>query len=160
VRKVRQLPIETNPPEHGEYREIVEPFFKKPREKEFVEAIRELISRMLAKVRGLESFELVGEFAVPLQSYALAHLLGLPESEAEEWIGWGSHVFRDVLEGEPDGTAVDAYIAKAIDRASGGEDFFSALTVAEFRGRRLTREEISGFANLTFAGGRDTVIHR
>ncbi len=159
VRKVRQLPIETDPPEHGEYREIVEPFFKKPRDKAFAEAIHELVKRMLSKVRWRESFELVGEFAVPLQSYALAHLLGLPESEAEEWIGWGTHVFRDVLEGESDGTAVDVYIAKAIDRASGGEDFFSALKTAEFGGRRLTREEISGFANLTFAGGRDTVIH-
>ncbi len=27
VRSVRQLPIETNPPEHTEYRRIVEPFF-------------------------------------------------------------------------------------------------------------------------------------
>ena len=25
--------------------------------------------------------------------------------------------------------------------------------------RRLTREEMMGFANLTFAGGRDTIIH-
>jgi cytochrome P450 len=40
-----------------------------------------------------------------------------------------------------------------------GEDFFSALAMAEFRGRRLTREEMTGFCNLAFAGGRDTVIH-
>jgi len=29
VRTMRQLPIETNPPEHTEYRAIVEPFFQK-----------------------------------------------------------------------------------------------------------------------------------
>ena len=40
-----------------------------------------------------------------------------------------------------------------------GRCFFSALTQARFRGRPLTREEMTGFANLTFAGGRDTVIH-
>ena len=28
-RRVRQLPIETDPPEHTEYRKIVEPFFKR-----------------------------------------------------------------------------------------------------------------------------------
>jgi cytochrome P450 len=29
VRTMRQLPIETNPPEHTEYRAIVEPFFQR-----------------------------------------------------------------------------------------------------------------------------------
>ncbi|MEM7600288.1 MAG: cytochrome P450, partial [Verrucomicrobiota bacterium] len=40
-----------------------------------------------------------------------------------------------------------------------GDDFFSALAHAEFQGRKLTREEMMGFGNLTFAGGRDTIIH-
>ena len=47
------------------------------------------------------------------------------------------------------------------DRAEArpGPDFFSTLARAEFRGRRLTRAELLGFANLAFAGGRDTIIH-
>jgi len=161
VRKVRQLPIETNPPEHTEYRAIVEPFFKKPRDKEFIATISSLVDAMVTEAASGKTFELVSGFAVPLQSRALAHLLGLPQSEAEEWITWGTHVFRDVLEGESDGTAVDAYIARQLDNTAGAsvDDFFSALKVAEFRGRRLTRDEMAGFANLTFAGGRDTVIH-
>lgn len=161
VRKVRQLPIETDPPEHTEYRAIVEPFFKKPRNPEFVAKISSLIGGLVHEAVSRDTIEIVGDFAVPMQSRALAHLLGLPESEAEEWISWGTHVFRDVLEGESDGTAVDAYIARQLDRvtADTGEDFFSALSVAEFRGRKLTRDEMAGFANLTFAGGRDTVIH-
>jgi cytochrome P450 len=36
---------------------------------------------------------------------------------------------------------------------------FSALSRATYRGRRLTREEMMGFGNLVFAGGRDTIIH-
>lgn len=162
VRKVRQLPIETDPPEHTEYRAIVEPFFKKPTKPKFVVEISSLVAGMIAEVATGDVIDVVSRFAVPLQSRALAHLLGLPQAEAEEWIGWGTHVFRDVLEGESDGTAVDGYIARRIDFAaedSSGDDFFSALTRAEFRGRKLTREEMAGFVNLTFAGGRDTVIH-
>ena len=161
VRKVRQLPIETDPPQHGEYREIVEPFFKRPRDPEFVAKISGLVGDAVRGLLSGEAVEIVSEFAVPLQSRALAHLLGLPLSEAEEWISWGTHVFRDVLEGESDGTAVDAYISRQLDRAekSPGDDFFSALTLAEFQGRKLHRQEMEGFANLTFAGGRDTVIH-
>jgi cytochrome P450 len=33
------------------------------------------------------------------------------------------------------------------------------LMRARFQGRPLRREEMMGFANLTFAGGRDTIIH-
>jgi len=105
--------------------------------------------------------EIVKDLAVPLQSKALTHLLDLPLSEADEWIGWGTHVFRDVLAGESKGTAVDAYIARQLDKDNvpDATDFFSALKRAEFQGRKLTRDEMAGFANLTFAGGRDTVIH-
>jgi cytochrome P450 len=161
VRKVRQLPIETNPPEHTEYRKIVEPFFKRPRDAAFIAEIDSLIGGMMDDVLERGTVEIVRDFAVPLQSKALAHLLDLPLSEADEWIVWGTHVFRDVLEGKSKGTAVDAYIARRLDLESDptDTDFFSALKRAEFRGRKLTRDEMAGFANLTFAGGRDTVIH-
>ncbi|MES2980775.1 MAG: cytochrome P450 [Verrucomicrobiota bacterium] len=161
MRKVRQLPIETDPPLHAEYREIVEPFFKKPRDPAFAAEIAGLIAKMLDDSRNATSLEVVSEFAVPLQSKALAHLLGLPESGADEWIAWGTHVFHNLIDGNSNETAVDAYIAQQLDRAtaSPGTDFFSALTQAEFQCRKLTRDEMAGFANLTFAGGRDTVIH-
>jgi cytochrome P450 len=56
---------------------------------------------------------------------------------------------------------LEDYLHAQFDRAEAdpGDDFFSALTRARFRGRRLTREEMMGFGNLTFAGGRDTIIH-
>lgn len=161
LRKVRQLPIETDPPLHGEYRGIVEPFFKKPRDPVFAAEIVALIDKMIDGALIADSLEVVSDFAVPLQSKALAHLLALPESEADEWIAWGTHVFHNLIDGNSNETAVDAYIARQLDRAavSPSNDFFSALTQAEFQGRKLTRDEMAGFANLTFAGGRDTVIH-
>lgn len=161
LRKVRQLPIETDPPLHGKYREIVEPFFKKPRDPVFAAEIAAVIEKILDAACEESSLEVVGEFAVPLQSKALAHLLGFPESEADEWIAWGTHVFHNLIDGNSSETAVDAYITRQLDRAAEapGTDFFSALTQAEFQGRKLTWDEMAGFANLTFAGGRDTVIH-
>jgi len=105
-----------------------------------------------------ESIEVVREFALPIQSRAMTYLLNVPESEADLWIGWGIHVFRD---GGSKGMSLEAYLHQQLDRgaAQPGGDFFSALAHATFRGRPLTREEMMGFGNLTFAGGRDTVIH-
>ncbi len=161
VRTMRQLPIETNPPEHTEYRDIVEPFFRRAKDHAVVARVEALIEGMLADAMNRTSIEVVREFALPLQSRALTHLLNLPEAEAETWIGWGIHVFRDGGDGKKKGAALEAYLQQQLDRAAEkpGEDFFSALTQATFRGRLLTREEMMGFANLTFAGGRDTIIH-
>lgn len=160
VRSVRQLPLEVDPPEHTEYRKIVEPFFKRASQPEYIEAIGTLVSALLDAVIAKESAEMMQEFALPLQSRALALLLNVPPAEAEVWIDWGLHVFREG-EGDKKGAALEDYINTQIDRAAAnpGEDFFSAMTRASYQGRPLTREEIAGFANIMFAGGRDTIIN-
>jgi cytochrome P450 len=161
VRTMRQLPIETNPPEHTEYRNIVEPFFQRSKTTEVAGKVESLIKEKLDNATGRESIEVVNEFALPIQSRALTYLLNVPESEADTWINWGIHVFKVDGALAKKGTALEDYLHAQLDRAASnpGEDFFSALTQAKFRGRSLTREEMMGFANLTFAGGRDTIIH-
>ncbi len=161
VRTVRQLPIETDPPDHTEYRDIVEPFFKRAKDPAVVSQVEAMIDSLVVEALGRESVEIVREFALPLQSRALTFLLNVPESEAKTWISWGTHVFHDGGSGEQKGKGLEVYLTEQLDRAARnpGEDFFSALTRAQFRGRPLTRDEMMGFANLTFAGGRDTVIH-
>lgn len=160
VRSMRQLPIETNPPDHGDYRDIVEPFFRRAKDPIVMEQVAGLIDDLLTTALSQESIETVHDFALPLQSRALTLLLNVPASEADIWIGWGIHVFR-VTGGLKKGVALEDYLHAQFDRAEAapGDDFFSALTQADFRGRRLTREEMMGFANLAFAGGRDTIIH-
>jgi cytochrome P450 len=160
MRSVRQLPIETNPPEHTEYRALVEPFFQRAKLPEVMAQIERLILEKLQSCFERDSVEVVSEFALPIQSQALTHLLNVPESEAEIWIGWGIHVFK-VGEGAQKGAALERYLNAQFDRAEAqpGDDFFSALTRARYQNRPLTRDEMLGFANLTFAGGRDTVIH-
>ncbi len=161
VRSVRQLPIETDPPDHTDYRAIVEPFFQRAKDPGVIARVEALVHELVGAALDRDEVEVVREFALPLQSRALTLLLNMPESEAATWIGWGTHVFRDGDSGARKGAALEAYLNAQLDRATAapGDDFFSALARATFRGRPLTREEMLGFANLTFAGGRDTVIH-
>lgn len=160
-RSVRQLPIETDPPLHTEYRAVVEPFFLQPRSPEYVARMESLVGRMLEEAIKRSQVEVLREFALPLQNRALALLLKVPAEEAERWIEWGVHPFHEEPDGSHKGGDLEAYLRERLERAEGseGEDFFSALCRAEFRGRRLTEEERLGFANLTFAGGRDTVFN-
>ena len=160
LRSVRQFPIESDPPEHTEYRKIVEPAFNRPNEPEYQARMTGLIREMISGMISSESFEAVSEFALPLQSRALTYLLGVPESEAQTWIQWGVHVLRDG-DGPTKGKEMEYYCKEAFKRCSAWEEnnFFSLLNEATFRGRLLTDDEKLGFANLAFAGGRDTIIN-
>jgi cytochrome P450 len=160
VRTVRQYPLEVDPPVHAEYRKIVEPFFLRPKQTDVLASIHGLIDSLLTKSLKADSIDAVKDFAIPLQSYALAYLLNVCEKEAELWVSWGIHVFKDG-DGKSKGPFMEKYCQQMFEAAAAnpGDDFFSALNRAQFEGRPLTMEEKLGYANIAFAGGRDTIIH-
>jgi cytochrome P450 len=160
LRSVRQLPIETDPPEHSEYRDLVEPFFLRARQPEFIARIEAIVDRLLTEALGRDRIEVLAELALPLQSRGLTVLLDVPVEEAERFIRWGVHVFHGE-HGVSKAADLERYLEEQFDRAAidPGDDFYGLLVKATFRGRPLTRSEMLGFANLMFAGGRDTVIH-
>lgn len=166
VRDVRQLPIELDPPDHTSYRSLVEPTFKRPLDPEFQVNLNEIIQSLIEEVFSQDSVEIVSDFALPLQSRALTLLLNLPLSESDIWVEWGTHVFRTHDGGELDkgkASNLDNYVRRKIAEAKNSceedQDFFSTLSRAKVNGRSLSDKEIEGIANLTFAGGRDTVIN-
>jgi cytochrome P450 len=161
LRSVRQLPIETDPPLQAEYRELVEPFFLRAKQPAFIARVEAITDRLLAEALGRDTIEAVAEFALPLQSRALTVLLDVPEAEAERFIGWGIHVFHHGENSAEKGKDLERYLNEQFDNAAPnpGDNFYGLLTKATFQGRPLTRAEQLGFANLMFAGGRDTVIH-
>src|ERR1041384_7175881 len=117
VRTMRQLPIETNPPEHTEYRAIVEPFFHRAKDPGVIAKVEALIAEKLSEGLGRESIEVVNEFALPVQSRALTYLLNVPESEADTWIGWGIHGFKGTGGTFKKGTVLEDYLHAQLDRA-------------------------------------------
>jgi len=160
LRSVRQLPIETDPPEHTDYRRLVEPFFLRAKQPAFVARVESIAARLLDEAVARDAVDVVSELALPLQSRALTVLLNVPEAEAERFIAWGVHVFHGE-HGVRQARELEAYLGGEFDRAEAdpGDDFYGRLTRATYQGRLLSREEKLGFANLMFAGGRDTVIH-
>lgn len=160
LRSVRQLPIEADPPEHSDYRRLVEPFFLRARQPWFIDRIEDITERLLAAAIDRDTVDVIEAIALPLQSRALTVLLGIDEAEAERFIGWGVHVFHGA-DGTRQAVELERYLTEQLDAATAapGDDFYGLLTRATFRGRPLTRAEQLGFANLMFAGGRDTVIH-
>ena len=155
-RSVRELPIETDPPEHTAYRALAQPFFDRPRQPEVIEAVGELTGELLDSVIGRGEFEVIRDFAVKLQSRALALMLKRPAEDGRLWENWGANLLYD----DASRTELYRYLNRALKEAAEnpGEDLFGVLSKATHDGRKLTEAEILGFAILTFAGGRDTVV--
>ncbi len=163
IRDVRQIPFEVDPPEHKSYRDLVEPWFKRPLEEAYKQKLTGQINEIVDEMLSKESVEVVSDFSLRLQSRALTLLLNTPYEEAETWIGWGTHVFRsegEALDGDKANILYD-YIDDQIDKAiaTPGDDLYSKLVTSEVNGKKLTKEEVKGVMILTFAGGRDTVIN-
>ncbi|ARV16619.1 cytochrome P450 [Polaribacter sp. SA4-12] len=163
IRDTRQIPFEVDPPMHKTFRDIVDPWFKRPLEADYQNGLTKIIEGVVAKALNSNSIEIVSEFSLPLQSRALTYLLNTPYSDADLWISWGTHVFRSEDSDLDAGKAniLYDYIDKEIDRAieNPSEDLYSMLLASEVNGKKLTKEEVKGVIILTFSGGRDTVIN-
>ena len=161
TRSFRQFPIESDPPQHTASRAIVQQMFNQPFDPNYAARIVNLVETMISGVVQAGDVEVVEGFALPLQSRALAHLLGMPIEEADLWVSWGLHAFRAEKGYDLDRAQrlVD-YIADRLERAprEWPESLFAQLRAAKLNGAPLPNDLQMGFAHLVFAGGRDTVI--
>ncbi|GEA11259.1 hypothetical protein KUL49_16340 [Alteromonas sp. KUL49] len=162
IRTIRQLPFELDPPMHGDFRALLEPWFKRPLEPAYQDKLITTIHRLLDNVQNKE-VDAVSDIALVLQSQALTTLLNVPFAESDTWISWGTHVFRsedNPLDADKANILYD-YLDEQINRArkTPSDDVYSLLCSAEVAGKKLTHDEIKGIMVLTFAGGRDTVIN-
>lgn len=160
VRPVRQIPIEADPPDHTDYRAITARFFSRAAAERHAPRIAALIDDILASALARGNLDVVRELALPVVNHGLAATLGRPPAEAERWLSWGVHVFAGDSEGKSSNAELNSYLEEAVDAACRrpGDDFFGTLATATFHGRPLTRDEMLGYGNLVFAGGRDTVV--
>jgi len=163
IRDTRQIPFEVDPPEHTEYRALVEDWFKRPLDPDYENKLTQIVEAEIERVLQKGSIEAISELSLPIQSKALTLLLNIPLTEAQTWISWGTHVFRSEdsdLDADKASILYD-YIDAEIDKviAVPNDSLYSVLLNSEYQGRKMTKEEVKGVLILTFAGGRDTVIN-
>lgn len=163
IRTTRQIPFEVDPPDHKNYRSLLDPWFKRPLDVQYQTQLNAIISELLDEVIAADSVEVVADFALKLQSRALTLLLNCPYEESQTWIDWGTHVFRSEdsdLDADKANILYD-YIDEQIEHAAQNpsDSLYSVLLNAKINGKPMSKEEVKGVMILTFAGGRDTVIN-
>ena len=166
------IPLELDPPEHGSYRQALQPLFSPQRMKKLADNIRVVVNELLDEFAHKGEAEWISQFAHELPARIFLALMDWPLSDAQLF----SEATDTILFGKPGGTEEESnqarmmaglqmfgYFQKIIEerRATPGDDITSTLIHTEVKlpdGQRLlTDEELNRMFFLLLIGGLHTV---
>jgi cytochrome P450 len=161
-RELGLYPGEADPPQHGGYRALLQPFFTQ-------KAVQTLETKMRTLVRSLID-ELIGEGGCEFQAavarrmpiYIFLTMMELPLEHSAALLPAADWLTRD---SDPASflramTTMMGYLQERIAerRRTPGEDFISRLLAAQIDGRTLSEHEVLSLTANVMFGGLDTVV--
>ncbi|HKE73839.1 MAG TPA: cytochrome P450 [Acidimicrobiales bacterium] len=168
IGQVRPLiPLQIDPPQHRNYRKLLDPIFAPRQIVHLEERTRALVRDLIAAVADQGGCNFHTAVAEPLPTTVFLQLLGLPVSRAREFIDLKDGIIRPPVTTEEErqaymsdvGTRIYAVLQEAIDERvdERGDDFLSMFLDAEVDGERLTNDDVLDIGYLFFLAGLDTV---
>jgi len=158
----RMIPLAVDPPEHGMYRVLLNPWFSP-------KAVGELEPKIRATVNGLiDSFvdkggcDVAYDFGRIYPVRVFLDLMGLPLEKFEDFLEWEYallHCRTDLERMRWGARGALAYLRSFIEavRARPDDRLGSAIVHGQVDGRPLTEDEIIGTMFFLWVGGLDTV---
>ncbi len=160
-RKPWTLPNQSDPPQHTEYRRIINPAFVPRTIAGMEEHLSALCGRMIDDLLPRGQCEFVEDFGKKFPVNVFLRMAGAPESDREQLVELTERVVRHPERStrEDAGHALGAYVMRAYEtrRDKPGEDLLSMVLQGRVQDRTLNAEELLGMGLLLFLGGLDTV---
>lgn len=164
----RITPLSTNPPDHRNYRELVDGFFDAKGSLHWQPIIEATIADLLDDMQAAGSADYVEAFALPLPVRVITRVLGFPATDIPQLKAWSSAwvlPFSGPLTPDQEVWVAEQvvefqhYIHHHIEakRAEPGDDVLSSLVDARFGGDRpLSDHEIITIIDHLYIGGNET----
>ena len=171
IELARAMFIGMDPPKHDTIKALFQAGFTPKRIAAHEEEIREIVVRVLDRLEGRESCDLVTDVAQPAVSRVIGSFMGIPEEDDEPWaqlmnaaLGASDPEFTqspDEIEAFLEKTITEVFerCNKMIDerRENPTDDLTSVLIHSEVEGQKLEQHEIvMGFFLLVAAGNDST----
>jgi len=154
-------PAELDPPEHGGFRQLVNPLFTPKAMAALDDKIRLYAGEYIESFRQAGHCDFVRDFALKFPIKVFMELMGLPLDRVDQFLAWEHMLIRSTtIEDIAQGTRnVVAYLTEALEerRRNPANDLLTWTTTALKDGRPLTQDEQIGFSFNLFIGGLDTV---
>lgn len=156
------VPLMADPPDHGEFRQLVAPLFSRSRIASLQGGIRELTEQLIDEFQGRGECEFMSDFALQMPIVVFLQLLDLPLSDRAKLLEIAARVIQPPAEDEqrPDVMQeVFGYLQPTLEERSSepGQDVLSQLVSGTREGRALTMDEMLGLSATILIGGLDTV---
>ena len=154
------IPLEVDPPEHLNYRQLLNPLFSPGAVKLKRDAIRDLAGELIAGMASKGACEFVSEFSEIYPVSIFLTLLGLPRSDLPKFRSWADTIVHSAAGRGPALLEVKQFLSDLISERSKspGEDLVSLITQFEIDGSPISHEEMVGIVVMLFIGGLDTVV--
>ncbi|MDV3124519.1 cytochrome P450 [Mycobacterium sp. 21AC1] len=157
------LPIESDPPETQQLREVTLKRFSPGSAERFRDAAIEMTNEAIDAFIERGHCDLVTELTTPLPARLILRLLNFDESRAMDWVHWVHSVVHDRAS-DPEKAGISGMemfgeIVKHMEqrRAEGlGDDLFSDILRGQVDGKPLDDGQITMYTVLMMLGGMDT----
>jgi cytochrome P450 len=163
------IPLQVDPPDHRNYRRLLDPIFA-PRQMNVLEPdIARLVNERIDGFIDRGQCEFTDELAVPLPSAVFLRLVGLPLSQLDLFLSMKDGILRpsgadlDEIKASQQVAArqIEEYFAEVVKErkksSAERDDILSLFLTSEIDGQRLTVDEIVGICFLFILAGLDTV---
>ena len=156
----RQAPIQTNPPEHGQFRSLFSSAFIVPAVKAREGEVRALAVELAEKLRPTGRCDFTLDFANHLPMKVFMNMVDLPDSDREALIALADRVVGPNTEDKSQiFFAIADYLGTKIDErtANPGDDLISKIVTSQIEGQPIKRHDAVSVCSLLLIGGLDTV---
>jgi len=155
----RLIPVQLDPPEHGKYRRILNPYFTPEAIEKASQTARQTAVEIIEELKPKGQCEFVSEFASVMPVVTFLTLVNLPVADMDYLKKLGRRMMPTSPEIVEAYAELDRYLAHQLEqrREHPQEDFLTSLLSAQVDNRRLNQDEIESIARLVVSGGLDTV---
>ncbi len=161
-----------DPPDHTRLRGLVNSAFTQRRVEQMIPRIEQRTTALLDEIDGGGTVDLVERLAYPLPVAVICELLGVPESDHEQFGSWSRDLTKGLdpaeLRSDEDEAsviaaeaAIEEYIGELLQRRrhQPADDLISALLDARDGDDRLTEAELVRMVVLLLVAGHETTVN-
>src|SRR5690606_1457121 len=158
----RMIPLAVDPPEHGKYRILLNPWFSPKAIAEMEPRIRKTINDLIDTFAAKGECDVAYDFGRLYPVRVFMDLMGFPPAKLEEFLAWEYAILHSMGDIEKMkwgiGSAI-AYLRSFIEemKKNPQNNLTSHIVHGQVDGRPLTEDEIIGTVSFLWLGGLDTV---
>ena len=158
----RQSIIYIDPPEHAQYRKLVQPAFSPGRLRALEERIARLTRELIDAIAENAVIDFVEALAAPLPLLVIADMLGVPGADRARFRRWSDAIIEAGTQPTAENMAqslelLDYFGAVVAERRERpGDDLISLLVHSEIEGERLGEFDLLMFCMTLLVAGNET----